>query len=257
MALQKTGYPEDDELVLCIVTKIFHHGVFARLEEYGSSGMIQISEISPGRIRNIRDYVKEGKKIVCKVLKINKEKGQIDLSLRRVNEGQKREKINEVKQEQRAEKIIEFAAKTAKLKPEIVKKTVHEKVSKKYLLIHECFEDVVKGTVDLEKLGIEKGFAKILTQAVQERMKPAVITVINSCTVKTYDPEGVKKVQEALQKGLKKDTVTILYAGGGRYTVTAQAEDYKDAEKLMESYIKTTTKAFDAFGSVEFARAEK
>ena len=257
MALQKKGYPEDDELVLCIVTKIFHHGVFARLEEYGSSGMIHISEISPGRIRNIRDYVKEGKKIVCKVLRINREKGQIDLSLRRVNEGQKREKINEVKQEQRAEKIIEFAAKTAKKKPEDVKREVHEKVAKKYLLIHECFEDVVRGDVDLEKLGIEKAFAKVLTEAVQERMKPSQITVISSCNVKTYDPEGVKKVQEALQIGLKKDIITILYAGGGKYTVTVKAEEYKEAEKLMDKYIKTTTDAIDAFGSVEFARAEK
>ncbi|MDA1196986.1 MAG: S1 RNA-binding domain-containing protein [Nanoarchaeota archaeon] len=257
MALQKKGYPEDDELVLCIVTKIFHHGVFAHLEEYGSSGMIHISEISPGRIRNIGDYVKEGKKIVCKVLKINKEKGQIDLSLRRVNEGQKREKINEVKQEQRAEKIIEFAAKTAKKKPEVVKIEVHAKISKKYLLLHECFEDVVRGTVDLEKLGIEKSFAKILTQAIQERMKPTQITVLNSCTVKTYDPNGVKKVQEALQIGLKQDIVTIRYAGGGRYTVTAVAEEYKEAEKIMESYVKTTTDAFDSFGSVEFVRIEK
>src|SRR3990167_8225509 len=111
MLLKKEGFPEEDELVLCTVTKIFHNGVFVDLDEYAKGGMIHISEVSPGRIRNIRDFVVEGKKVVCKVLRVDGEKGHIDLSLRRVNEGQKKIKINEIKMEQRAEKIIEFAAK--------------------------------------------------------------------------------------------------------------------------------------------------
>ena len=59
--------PKEGEIVLCKVTKIFHSSVFANLVEYGdfSSGMIHISEIAPGRIRNLRDYVKVGKQIVC------------------------------------------------------------------------------------------------------------------------------------------------------------------------------------------------
>ncbi len=106
MLLKREGFPEEDELVLCTVTNIFHHGVFVNVEEYGKGGMIHISEVSPGRIRNIRDFVREGKKVVCKVLRVNEEKGYIDLSLRRVNERQRKEKINEIKQEQKAEKII-------------------------------------------------------------------------------------------------------------------------------------------------------
>jgi len=43
------------------------------LEEYESkSGMIHISEVSAGRIKNIREFVAEGKFIVCKVLSINR-----------------------------------------------------------------------------------------------------------------------------------------------------------------------------------------
>ena len=79
MLLMKQGLPEDGELVLCKVTNVQHHSVFVRMEEYGKSGMIHISEIAPGRIRNIRDYVKEGKIVVCKVLRINEERGHVDL----------------------------------------------------------------------------------------------------------------------------------------------------------------------------------
>ncbi len=90
MLLKKQGYPEEGELVFCEVTKVQYNSVFVNIEDYNKSGLIHISEISPGRIRNIRDYVKEGKMIVCKVLKTDEKKGHIDLSLRRVTEIQRR-----------------------------------------------------------------------------------------------------------------------------------------------------------------------
>ena len=62
MLLKKQGFPEESELVLCTVTSVQYHSVFVDIDEYGKSGLIHISEVSPGRIRNIRDFVKEGKK---------------------------------------------------------------------------------------------------------------------------------------------------------------------------------------------------
>jgi len=108
MFFKKKGLPEESELVICKVTKILPHSVFVNLEEYEKiEAMIHISEISPGRIRNLRDFVREGKVITCKVLRINKDRGHIDLSLRRVSLGQKKNKEEEYKQEQKAEKLIE------------------------------------------------------------------------------------------------------------------------------------------------------
>src|SRR3989304_3207775 len=62
---RKKGFPEEHELLICTVTKVDLQGVFVSIDEYAIQGMIHISEIAPGRIRNIRDYVKEGKVIVC------------------------------------------------------------------------------------------------------------------------------------------------------------------------------------------------
>src|SRR5438067_13457350 len=58
----------------------------------------------------IRDYIREGQKVVCKVLKVDKEKGHIDLSLKAVNEHQRREKIQEWKNEQKAENLFAIVA---------------------------------------------------------------------------------------------------------------------------------------------------
>src|SRR3989338_10823554 len=113
MLYRREGYPGEDELVLCTVTKVLGHAVFVNLDEYDKGGLVHISEIAPGRIRNIREYVELSKKIVCKVLRIDSERGHIDLSLRRVSEIEKKNKLEEIKQEQKAEKVIEMVSKAA------------------------------------------------------------------------------------------------------------------------------------------------
>ena len=72
MYYKKQGLPEENEVILCTVKKILPHSIFVDLDEYeNKEGLIHISEISPGRVRNIRDFVKEGKKIGWKVLKLD------------------------------------------------------------------------------------------------------------------------------------------------------------------------------------------
>src|SRR3989344_2821655 len=108
MLYKKPGRPEEGDLVLCTVKRILYHSVFVSIDEYSNlEGMVHISEIAPGRIRNLRDYVKEGKRIVCKVLKIDAQTGNIDLSLRRVGTGLRMKKVAEYKQEEKAEKLLE------------------------------------------------------------------------------------------------------------------------------------------------------
>ena len=231
MLYRREGMPEEDELVLCTITNVQHHSVFAKLDEYGKTGMIHISEVSPGRIRNIRDYVVEGKKVICKVLRIDPVKGHIDLSLRRVNEGQKKKKLSEIKQEQKAEKIIESIAK--KLNKDI--KEIYDEISKyifeKYTYVHECFNEVVKNEADLEELGINKKLAEELTAAIKERIKPEEVEIKGKLKLISYAPNGIEIIKEAL---LKAKNIKIKYLGAGKYGMAVKANDYKTAEKIME-----------------------
>ena len=164
MLKKKDGLPEEDELVLCTISNIHFHSVFAKLEEYENrTGMIHISEVSPGRIRNLRDYVKEGKVVVCKVLKIDQQKGHIDLSLRRVNDSQKKIKLTEIKQEQLAESIItQVAKKLKKPVPEFYSKIAKGLLVGGYDNLYDVFEEVVSEERDLSGL-LDKDTAKELT----------------------------------------------------------------------------------------------
>lgn len=260
MFYRRTGYPEEGELVLCTVTKVQSHSVFARLDEYDKSGMIHISEVSPGRIRNIRDFVKEDKVVVCVVLRVNMERGYIDLSLRRVNENQKRKKIEEVKQEQKAEKVIETIAEQLKKKPEQLYFEIYTPLSKHYIFLHHCFQDVAKGEITLEDVGVPTAYIKTLNEFIEQRFKPKEVFVGGKLFLQSYASAGVEIVKSALLAGLAIDTehVTLSYLGAGNYNILVRSEEYKSAEQILSKVISTVEASVPkGKGTVTFAREEK
>jgi len=257
--LKKNDYPEEGELLLCTVTKIFGHSVFVNVEEYNKSGMIHISEISPGRIRNLRDYVVEGKKVICVVLKVNKEKGHIDLSLRRVSEGQKRKKQESLKQEQKSKKIIENTAKEVHKEEKQFYEDVSEKILKEYSDINSCFLDIVSDKVNLKDLGIEKEAAEKLTAIIKEKMKPPKIIISGDLSITMHNSQGIEIIKKALKKAedIGKTSAKIKYLGGGSYNITVTADDYKQAEKILKNMSETVIKLIEEkHGTVKFKRVE-
>jgi translation initiation factor 2 subunit 1 len=258
MLLIKEGFPETDSLVLCSVTSIQYHSVFVHIDEFNKTGLIHISEISPGRIRNIRDFVVEGKKIVCKVLKVDEKTGHIDLSLRRVNENQKRTKINEIKQEQKAEKIIEHVAKHNKLDTKELYVKLTDKIFKKYEDLKSCFKDVVKEEDLLEKLGIEKEISSQLVEIIKIRFKEEDVVIGGSLKLQTYEPNGVETIKNILLEVEKIDkSVTVFYQGGGSYSLSVKSNNYKDAEKTLQKCIEKAIALIEkGLGKGEFIRKQ-
>jgi translation initiation factor 2 subunit 1 len=258
MLLMKQGFPDEDELVMCSVTKVQFHSVFVNLDEYGKGGMIHISEVSPGRIRNIRDFVKEGKKVVCKVLKINREKGHIDLSLRRVTETQKRVKVDDIKQQQKAEKILEFVAKDVKLDVKKLFEQVNKSISEKYASMYDFFQKIVSDPKAISDSGLEPKISGKLEEAVKSRIKEASVRIEGKLSLSTYASNGVDIIKECLkiiQDSGKK--IDIKYLGAGTYNLIIPAKDYKEAENILERAIgKSSDFINDNDGNLEFVRSE-
>ncbi len=258
MLLEKKGLPQEDELVLCTVTKVQFHSIFVNLDEYGKSGMIHISEVSPGRIRNIRDFVEEGKKVVCKVLRVNEEKGYIDLSLRRVTETQKRNKIDEVKQEQKAEKIVEFVAKELKIDVKKLFDDIANNISRKYSSLNEFFQNVAADNSLIKDAGLDAKTEKKLEEAIKSRIKEANVRIEGKLKLTSYAPNGVEVVKDVLKKAAEagKENVSIKYLGGGSYGVTVNARNYKEAERILKEVSETALEQIkENDGEGEFARA--
>lgn len=255
MMYKLPGLPEQDEIVLCKVTKIYPNSVFVDLLEYDKQGMIYISEVAPGRIRNLRDYVSVGRQIVCKVLRLDKEKGHIDLSLRRVNSTQRREKLDEIKQELKAESLIKNLAKKLKLEQANLYQQISGKVLDHYSYIHEAFKDFAENKVDLIKLGVSAKIVQELQEAILEKFKAKKIVVPGEIKLQTYASDGVEKIRSTLTAITKiSPTIKLFYLGGGRYKLIVEDFDYKDAEKTLKSVQKTLEKFVDKISTASFER---
>lgn len=264
MAYTKKGIPEEGEIVLCNVRKILPHSVFVDLVEYGNrEAMIHISEIAPGRIRNIRDYVKEGKQIVCKVLQINKERGTIDLSLRRVSLQQKLKKEEDYKQEQKSEKILEFVA--HKLKTTL--QDAYEKAGAKIIAecgsLTACFQDVaMNGDALLKEIGLPAEYVKEISEVVKERIKPPEVRVVADLILESSDESGVEVIKKALKAGediihSKKYKGSITYISAPHYRVELTFHNFKTAEIALEEVCSAIVNEIKKLnGSGSFKREE-
>ena len=79
-------FPEIESLVMVNVRNIADMGAYVSLLEYNNiEGMILLSELSRRRIRSIHKLIRVGRNEVVMVLRVDQEKGYIDLSKRRVS----------------------------------------------------------------------------------------------------------------------------------------------------------------------------
>lgn len=85
--MYEAKYPEVDMAVMIQVKSMADSGAYVSLLEYNNiEGMILFSELSRRRIRSISSLIKVGRIEPVMVLRVDKEKGYIDLSKRRVSE---------------------------------------------------------------------------------------------------------------------------------------------------------------------------
>ncbi|MDI6737590.1 MAG: translation initiation factor IF-2 subunit alpha [Nanoarchaeota archaeon] len=264
MAYTKKGIPDEGEIVLCIVRKILPHSVFVDMIEYGGrEAMIHISEIAPGRIRNIRDYVKEGKQVVCKVLLLNRERGTIDLSLRRVSLQQRLKTEEDYKQEQKAEKILEFVAHKLKTTMEDVYAKAGNKIIEECGSLTVCFQDVaMNGNALLKELQLPPEYVKELTDVIKERIKPPEAKVVAEVTLESNDENGVEVIKKALSAGKEiiktnKYKGSITYTSAPHYRVELTFQDYKTAEDALKKVCTAIVEEIEKLkGKGSFKREE-
>src|SRR6056297_1457918 len=108
--MKYSGWPEPGELVVGDVDEIADFGVFVDLDEYEDKrGLCHISEGASGGIKNVRDHVSEGQTDDAKVQEVDEDSQQIVLSIKDVNNHQRKDKIQEGKNEQKADNWIGIA----------------------------------------------------------------------------------------------------------------------------------------------------
>ena len=261
MAERKPQWPEVGDLVIATIETVTDYGAYAKLDEFDKRGLLHVSEISSSWIRNIRDFVREGQKVVLKVLRVDQEKGHIDLSLRRVTKRERIEKIMVWKKERKADALLRGVAEKTGLSVDEIFQKIVPTVEQKYDL-YEAFEKAaIEGAEVLTDLGIAENIAAAFAEVAQERIHVKLVKVRGVLEVKVAKPNGVKVIKEAFHKArgekIKDAKITFYVIAAPKYSIEVQAENYKRAEDVMQKTAENVVAYITKAGGHGSFRREK
>eukprot|EP00124_Ichthyophonus_hoferi_P000949 Ihof_evm10s41 gene=Ihof_evmTU10s41 len=197
-------YPEVNDIVVVNVRSIADMGAYVSLLEYDNiEGMILLSELSRRRIRSINKLIRVGRNEVVMVVRVDKEKGYIDLSKRRVS----REEVGKCEEKFQKAKavngILRHVADMAKCDLE----ELHEKTAWKLCKIYGNMYDAFKRAITepeevMAHCDLDDHVKEILLTNIQRRLTSQAIKVRADVDVSCFAYEGVDAVKTALRAGL-------------------------------------------------------
>lgn len=231
---------EEGDIVLCTVDRIEGTNVFVSIEGDGE-GIIMTSEIAPGRIRNLRDYVVPKKKIACKILRVSG--NRIDLSLRRVTPKEHKELMEQYKAEKSYASILKTIL-GGKADDAIRKITEKER-------IFSFFEDARKDPKQLEEIAGKEDAMKILE--IMNSQKQKKFTIKKEIVLRTIKPNGVELIKDILGK-IKE--AQVIYISAGHYMLRSESSDIKHADNTLRAIASEIEKSAKKQG-IEFSILEK
>lgn len=263
---KRKGPPEVGELVVAKVGKVFEYGAYCTLLEYDiHNAFIPWSEVSTRYVKDIRDVVKEGQVVVAKVIRVDRRTPQIqvDLSLKRVFENEKKVKLLRWKRLQKAQKIIELTAKNLGKSLDEAHREVWAKLDKEIDPLAVFEESVLKGPEALIVRGISEEWSRALVEEAKKHITIKLVKIRALIKLASYKPDGVNRIREILMniQGLElppNTKLSIYTIGAPRYRVEITSPNYRDAEnifKLVESEVSRLSKEL-GIDVVEITREE-
>jgi len=254
--MKYSGWPEPGDLVVGKVDEITDFGVFVDLEEYENKrGLAHISEVASGWIKNVRDHVRVGQTVVAKVLDVNESSQQIDLSIKDVNEHQRKEKIQEWKNEQKADNWMLLA-----LGEDVDDETygaVANGLLAEYDSLYDAFEEAaIHGDEALDETDLDDEEIEAIVETARENVSVPYVNVTGYVDLECPSPEGVDAVKEALKAAEgngeipKEIELSVSYVGSPEYRIKVRAPDYKTSEKELEASATRATEAIESVGGV-------
>jgi translation initiation factor 2 subunit 1 len=239
----KKGLPKYGELVVCTVKRVTPFAAWVRLDEYPElEGMIHVSEVAGKIVRDIRNYIKEGKMYIAKVIRVDKKKGMVDLSLKRVAPYEKKEKMNEFKLEKRALAIIVQAGKKLKKNEEEIKDFIENVLLENFSKLDAFLKKIIDNPEKLKDLKIGQNWIDAIYEIITKSIKEKEFTLKIDLILQSYDWNGIEKIKEILSEIEKRTNGKIKYISAPLYRLEVKTTDARKEstkiKKILEGYSK-------------------
>jgi len=206
-------YPNVDDLVVVQVKSIVEMGAYCKLLEYNDiEGMILMSELSRRRIRSVNRLIRVGRQEIVSVLRVNKEKGYIDLSKKRVTPDDIKMVDERWNKSKAVHSIMRYVARNSNYGTEELYELFGWPIAAEFGHTYNGFKKLSEYYDKNEEKNMEQFISKynipndiksILLKQIGQRLKPQNVNIrcIIECTC--FAKCGIIGIKNALKKGEK------------------------------------------------------
>lgn len=203
--MYENPYPEVNDLVMVTVKRIAEMGAYVSLMEYKNiEGMVLLSELSRRRIRSVQRLIRVGKTEVVVVLRVDKDKGYIDLSKRRVSP----EEAERFEEKYNKSKTVHSILRHVAEKHDMELETLYQHVGwPLYRTFGHAFEAFKMALSEPEKIfgslpaPVDESIQQDILQSIVRRLTPQKLKIRSDVEVACFDYEGIDAVKRALAAG--------------------------------------------------------
>lgn len=231
------------------ITDVDKNSAYADLEEYDDiRGLIHISEASRSWVQDLTKELSEGEKTVAQVVDTE---DTIGLSLKRVNNNQKRETMERWRKEQKAEDFI------GDLEEKIDVDSIYEDV------VFPLQEELGSSFQGFEiSIAEEERLKKFLDDEVVEAIQEVARENIDlkqekfegKLDVEFYQGDGLERIKEAFEE--PGEGVEVKCISAPNYSIEAWGRTQELAKKRMDDAVeKIRSKVEELDGEFEFSKA--
>ncbi|GHP04894.1 eukaryotic translation initiation factor 2A [Pycnococcus provasolii] len=210
--MYENKFPDIDDVVMIQVKSIAEMGAYVQLLEYNNiEGMILLSELSRRRIRSISKLIKVGRQEPVMVMRVDKEKGYIDLSKRRVSAEDVAKCDDRYNKSKVVHSIMRHVAEKCSLDVETLYESLGWPLYKKYGHAFDAFRIAVTepDTVlnDFMTAGedgrpaLDPNVREQLMVVIRRRMTPTPIKIRADIEMTCFAFDGVLHIKDAMRAG--------------------------------------------------------
>lgn len=210
-------------------------------------------------IRSINKLIRVGRTEPVVVIRVDKDKGYIDLSKRRVSP-EDVERCTEVFSKAKAvNSILRHVANILEYKSsdeleELYKKTAwhFEAKTKKKGSSYDWFKQAVQDPSILEECGLDEKTKTVLLENIQQKLTQQAVKIRADVEVACYTYEGIDAVKEALRAGMACSTesvpVRINLIAPPLYVITTSTPEKQEGLQILQDACKAIEDRIGASG---------
>merc|ERR1719149_189628 len=229
------------------VRSIAEMGAYVALMEYDNiEGMILLSELSRRRIRSINKLIRVGKQEVCMVLRVDKEKGYIDLSKRRVSAEDVLACDERFQRSKAVHSIVRHVSEATRTDMESLYSQTAWPLYAKYGHAYEAFRLAISDPDSIfneaTMPGLDPRLRAMMLEDIAKRLTPTAIRMRADIEVTCFQYEGVNAIKRALLKGValgsEEVPIKIKLVAPPLYVMLCSSLDKAVGVKLLQDAIE-------------------